>query len=107
MSAVERSVAPAGALPSRYRLRPGARLHWAGWDGEHVVFNEHSGQTHLLDGVRAFVLHLLGEAPRTPAQQLAELQVALGETEAARAGPELQGVLDEFERHGLIDRCAP
>ena len=107
MSAAERSGVPAGALPSRFRVRPGTRLHWAGWDGEHVVFNEHSGQTHLLDGVRAFVLHLLCEAPRSPAQLRDELQGALGLSEAAATGAVLDELLAEFERHGLVERCAP
>lgn len=107
MSAVERSGLSPDAPASRLRLRPGSRLHWAGWDGEHVVFNEHSGQTHLLDGVRAFVLHLLGEAPRTEVQLLDELHAALGLDAAGEAARVLADVLAGFERHGLIDRCPP
>jgi PqqD family protein of HPr-rel-A system len=35
--------------------------HWACWDDEYVVFDEASGQTHLLDPIKAYILDVLSD----------------------------------------------
>ena len=95
---------PAGMSPTlRYRIRPSTHLHWAGWDGEFVVFNEGSGQTHQLDPLRALVLDLLQESPRTWQETLDGVGQALALDAGADAAPALQRMLDEFQRLGLVD----
>lgn len=40
---------PDGSGVARWRLAPGQLLQRHSWEGEHVVFNNLSGDTHLLD----------------------------------------------------------
>jgi PqqD family protein of HPr-rel-A system len=48
---------------ARWELAEGSQLHWKSWDDEFVVFDEGSGDTHLLDPLAAEVLKALEEAP--------------------------------------------
>jgi len=50
-----------------WRLTPGQSLLSHGWDGEHVLYNDLSGDTHLLTGVACAVLSQLQAAPCTVA----------------------------------------
>lgn len=106
MPSAARSAPPDASSPT-YRIRANARLHWAGWNDEFVVFNESSGQTHQLDALRAFVLNLLVESPRTWDEALNELRAALkpghDNPDAAEA---LRAALTAFEQHGLVDTQA-
>jgi PqqD family protein of HPr-rel-A system len=87
-----------------YHVRANARLHWAGWDDEFVVFNESSGQTHQLDALRAFVLNLLVESPRTWDEALGELRAALPSgNDQPEPNEALRAALSAFEQHGLVD----
>jgi PqqD family protein of HPr-rel-A system len=90
----------------RFRIRPSAGLHWAGWDDESVVFDETSGQTHQLDPLRAYVLNSLTTGPRSRRELMDYLQTALGECQTSEVVESLGAVLDDFERHGLIDRIS-
>lgn len=47
-----------------WRLAPGQQLAHRSWDGEHVVYNDLSGDTHLLDDVSMHLLTALQQAPR-------------------------------------------
>ena len=53
-----------------WRLAPGQRLQYRCWDGECVLYNDLSGDTHLLDEFALAVLEQLQAAPQ-PATQLA------------------------------------
>lgn len=78
------------------------KLHWACWDSDYVVFEEASGQTHLLDAVRALMLDLLVEAPRTGSFLTDFLTQSLQVTsiDAAQA---VTLALSDFERLGLVE----
>lgn len=96
--------APPGVGGCVYRVRSKAQLHWAGWGDEFVVFNESSGLTHQLDPLRAFVLNLLVESPRTRDQMLSELGSALHiDAPGADIPDVLLTVLSEFQQQGLVD----
>lgn len=88
---------------ARYSLHSAANLHWAVWNDEYVVFDEASGQTHQLDAVRAYVLHLLSEG----SQSFSKLAVALSQLSVFPAKPATNGVLSavlgEFETSGLVE----
>jgi len=91
---------------TEFRLRSIGRLHWASWFDEYVVFDEASGQTHQLDQVHAFVLHLLSEAPQSR-QSICEAFLAV------TALPSLAGIeervpsiCDEFILCGLVEAVA-
>lgn len=96
--------APPREPGNTYHIRDGARLHWAGWDDEFVVFNESSGQTHQLDALRAFVLNLLVESPRTWDEALTEVHAALSsDNTASQVADALSAALAAFKQHGLVD----
>jgi PqqD family protein of HPr-rel-A system len=57
-----------------WRLAPGQRLQYRCWDGECVLYNDLSGDTHLLD---EFALALLEQLQRAP-QASTQLAAAFG-----------------------------
>lgn len=78
-----------------WRLAPGQRLQYRCWDGECVLYNDLSGDTHLLD---EFALALLEQLQRAP-QAATQLAAAFGLDPDAAAGPdaahESAAVLDD------------
>lgn len=50
-----------------------ARLYWQSWEGEHIVYNSASGDTHLLDPVAAQVLQTLQREPMELATLMREV----------------------------------
>lgn len=103
MSAGQASAVGDSAPLLSFSVRPSARLHWAGWEDEYVVFDETSGQTHQLDALRAYVLNMLIECPRTKLELMDELSVALGANPLSDLKVALDAVIDDFARHGLIE----
>jgi PqqD family protein of HPr-rel-A system len=78
-----------------YRLTPGQLLLRREWDGEVVLYNDLSGDTHLLSGDAIALLLALQEGPRS-APALADL---LG----ADDGGALQSVLDDLAGLALVE----
>lgn len=58
-----------------WRLMPGQGLTCREWDGEAVLYNDLSGNTHLLDGAALDLLQALREHPADAGQ----LAVRLGD----------------------------
>lgn len=87
---------PDGSGVARWRLAPGQLLQRRSWDGEHVVFNNLSGDTHLLDDeALALLLDLLdGPIDR------AELEAGAGAPAQAHA---LRLVLTRLVSLGLVE----
>ena len=46
-----------------WRLTPGQALACREWEGEAVLYNDLSGNTHLLDGAALDLLHALRDQP--------------------------------------------
>jgi PqqD family protein of HPr-rel-A system len=46
-----------------WRVTPGQALACREWDGEAVLYNDLSGNTHLLDGAALDLLHALRDQP--------------------------------------------
>ena len=61
-----------------WRAVPGQALHHHGWDDEFVVYNNLSGETHLLDGGAMQLLRAVADAPGDTAALAARLAAALG-----------------------------
>ena len=84
-------------------------LHWRCWDNEWVVYNQGSGDTHLLDTFTACTLMALEEGAATPAQLLAQLDLSQGmglafSAEQPRAvEAHMQAVLQQLAQAGLIE----
>jgi PqqD family protein of HPr-rel-A system len=49
-----------------WRLTPGQALLRYGWDGEYVLYNDLSGDTHLLTATACTLLDRLQAAPANP-----------------------------------------
>ena len=50
-------------MPGFWRIAPGQRLAARGWNDEFVLYNNLSGDTHLLDGDSMALLAHLQQAP--------------------------------------------
>jgi PqqD family protein of HPr-rel-A system len=84
-----------------WRLMPGQRLRSHSWDGEQfVLYNNLSGDTHLLDAAAIEVLNAL----QPGAADAAALAAAL-ELDAA-ALPGLESLLADLQALDLVDRAA-
>jgi PqqD family protein of HPr-rel-A system len=61
-----------------WRLAAGQRLQYRCWDGECVLYNDLSGDTHLLDEFALAVLDQLRQAPQGAAQLAAAFGLDVG-----------------------------
>jgi PqqD family protein of HPr-rel-A system len=94
LQAAQDSSAAGAAL--QWRLAPGQRLAHHGWDGEHVLYNDLSGDTHLLDQAALALLLCLRSGPLSEAALAGELA----------AGDEALGeLLGQLESLDLIEAC--
>jgi len=82
-----------------WRVTPGQRLRHAEWDDEAVVFNNLSGDTHLLG---ADALHILRTLQAGPAGEAA---LAAGFGDDADSGAALAAILGQLEALALIERA--
>jgi PqqD family protein of HPr-rel-A system len=85
-----------------WSLPRGVAIDRRTWDGESVVFNRASGETHLLDAFSDWVLREI-EAGPTSLAALTGRAVAL-EMDAGPAEARLREALAVFEREGLAER---
>lgn len=83
------------AIPGAWRLVPGQALLHHGAGDEHLVFNDLSGDTHLLDAQAMQVLRALQAGPLTPA----ELLRLCGDTEEPE---EIAALLAELQELKLV-----
>ncbi len=79
---------------ARWRLIDPDRILWERWPGECIIYNDLSGQTHLLNRSAAAALESLGAGAES-AETLAE---ALNVDSA-----EIERLLQEFDQLGLIE----
>jgi PqqD family protein of HPr-rel-A system len=91
----------------QWRLDPLAELHWRQLDGEWLVFESGSGDTHHFDLISAAVLICL-EAKALDLGGLCEvlageLQLSNDEDLSAR----IEALLEQLLKLGLIERVAP
>jgi PqqD family protein of HPr-rel-A system len=85
-----------------WRLAPGQRLLHRCWDGECVLYNDLSGDTHLLD---EFALALLQQLQAEP-QPAARLAANFGVEDLDNPADLLHEVLTELSALHLIDTIA-
>jgi PqqD family protein of HPr-rel-A system len=88
-----------------WRLRPGQTLQHRQWDGECVLYNDLSGDTHLLaEGAIEFLLALA--AGPLPQQALVALLEAEFELDTLDAQNETAALLAQLQRLHLVDSAA-
>ena len=85
-----------------WRLPDGLELSSRQFGDETVIFNQSSGQTHLLDAIAAWVLRELEVAPSST-DLLADRLVQEAGLEAEFAVRRLQEILANFEAQGLVE----
>lgn len=83
---------------------PGQALHHREWDDEFVVYNNLSGDTHLLDGGAMQLLRAVAQQPGDAAAIAARLRLALG-LDPQEVG-EIPAMLDELAAMSLIEAVA-
>lgn len=89
-----------------WRLVPGQRLHYRQWEQEAVLFNDLSGDTHLLDAdALAVLLAVQGGAADLASLRLAlGAQVDAGAGDAEEADAALYALLEQLASISLIER---
>lgn len=90
------------------RLNPKVQLHWRPLDGDWVVFEVLSGQTHHLDNVTAAILmcYESGDALALPVL-LARLQSEFGLDFGAQPSTPVLAAVHQFSALGLIVPVRP
>jgi PqqD family protein of HPr-rel-A system len=95
-------------LSPTWRLTRGQRLLHQCWDGECVLYNDLSGDTHLLDEFALALLEQLQAAPQSTAQLAASFHVDPDPEPADGVLPEdsaamLHAVLDDLAALHLVE----
>jgi len=83
-------------------LTPGQLLTRRGWDGEYLVYNDLSGDTHLLGELAVELLLALQQGERDERALAAELELPDDPEQHAF----LQDLLSELASISLIDKLA-
>ena len=87
-----------------WELAEGCRLHWISWDDEYVVFDEGSGDTHLLDFLASEVLKVLEQSSGSE-QALVERVVArLGLDPDIDLERRIREAIAKFRDAGLVEQ---
>lgn len=84
-----------------------SRLHWRAWDDGIVVYNDMTGDTHLLDPQTARLLRHLEHAPMAFDALCRALQEEGDETPAEDLRPWCEATLTQLSRLSLIEPAAP
>ena len=89
----------------RWRSPASDAVAWREWDGEFVVRNECTGNSHLLGPLAGRVLGVLLEAdhPLDEAEIAARLGVTVPPMDPSEAADAIEEVLAEFCRLGLAE----
>lgn len=84
----------------------GQLLHARAWDDEAVVYNDLTGDTHLLGAPALHLLTTIGHARATDAELAAALQDGFEFGPEHNLAAERDALLDELARLHLIERAA-
>jgi PqqD family protein of HPr-rel-A system len=85
-----------------WRLPEPHRFVWRSFDSYSLLFNERSGDTHVLDPLSREILDLLREAPHDEASLLRELGSLIDGQAPEALEHAVQQVLESFDAAGLI-----
>ena len=90
-----------------WQISADRRLHWRCWQDEAVVYNDTSGDTHLLDPLSAEVLSLLDQTDQSIRCEDIARQIAAAMNMDEQSADidflgRVEGVIDNFYRLELI-----
>jgi PqqD family protein of HPr-rel-A system len=88
-----------------WRVTPGQHLAHRGWQDEFVVYNNLSGDTHLIDGDTLALLTQLRLAPATVASLTQALGAGLPPDDLAALPDTLDAMLDSLQHLYLVEPC--
>ena len=91
-----------------WKVQPTTQLRWREWDGEFVVYNTGSGQTHYLNRLAAKVLQYFETQPGSFAALVGDVE--LDDKSAGNAQPllkRLSDLVNELDALGLIAPVEP
>lgn len=91
----------------KWQLRAGQRLRMLAGDDESVLYNDHSGETHLLSAIAISVLQQLRDGSQdivSLSSRLAQDWEFESDAELSRTTSQLTSDLDGL---GLIEPCLP
>lgn len=84
-----------------------ADLAWRQWDGDYVVFDPASGNTHLLDIASGEVLMTLLDGPASAERIAARVADLLEVGQDEPLGAAVAGILESLDELGLIEPAEP
>jgi PqqD family protein of HPr-rel-A system len=88
-----------------WRVVPGQLLAFREWDGEVVLFNDLSGNTHLLEGAALDVLHALQAQPADTAALAQRLAPHFDLDDDADLPAVLSDLIASLARLDLVETC--
>ena len=91
------------ASDPEWELAEGSRLHWVSWDDEHVVFDEGSGNTHLLDFLTAEVLKVLEQSRGAVPALVGRVAARLDLDPDADLERRIREAVERFREAGLVE----
>jgi PqqD family protein of HPr-rel-A system len=94
-----------GASETRWCLRPGQHLAYRQWDGECVLYNDLSGDTHLLGDGAIELLLALRRGPATHRALAAVLQAEF-DIDAEALAHETDTLLEDLQHLYLVEALA-
>lgn len=88
-----------------WRVVPGQLLAFREWDGEVVLFNDLSGDTHLLEGAALDVLHALQAQPADSATLARRLAPHFDLDDGADLPAVIADLITSLTRLDLVEAC--
>lgn len=92
-------------MPGFWRVTPGQLLTHRGWQDEFVLYNNLSGDTHLIDGDTLALLTQLHQRPADTDALSQELGGDLPAEDRAALPATLDAILADLERLYLVEPC--
>lgn len=89
-----------------WQVAPGQQLASWGWDDEFVLYNNLSGDTHLLDADSVELLTLLQGAPASIDALVAQLTCSVAPDDAAALPDTLATLLAQLKKLYLVESSA-
>jgi len=92
-------------VPGFWRVTPGQHLAHRGWQDEFVLYNNLTGDTHLIDGDSLALLMQLRDGPADIAGLAAALGAELPPDDRAALPDTLHAMLDSLQHLFLAEPC--
>ncbi len=82
-------------------------FHWRSWDGQHVVYNPASGDTHLLNPIAGQSLQILQQSPADVAELAERVASRLNVPSDRQLVEQVEELVVELNKLGLIESVKP